>query len=145
MRAWMSLSWIWIDPSADLDAVDDHVVGVCLDRTWVRLEDVHLLGLGRRERVVHGVVAIGVFVPFQKREVDDPKRLEDLGIAGRARRAHVQAEFAKLLPHLVEVAAEHENQVAGVGARMRGPRRLVLGAEEFVYARLDVPSSFTLQ
>ena len=124
-------------PSANLDAVDDHVVGVRLDGPWVRLEDVHLLRLGRREWVVHGVVALGVFVPFEEREVDDPQRLEDLGVAEAEFGAHVQAEFAELLAHLVEVAAEHENQVARVGAGVRRPGRLVLGAEELVDARLE--------
>ena len=102
-------------PSANLDAVDDHVVGVRLDRTGVRFEDVHLLRLGRSERVVHGVVTLGVFVPFEEREVDHPKRFEDLGVAEAELGAQVQTEFAKLLAHLVEVAAEHQHQVAWLG------------------------------
>ena len=83
------------------------------------------------------MVALGVFVPFKEREVDDPQRLEDLGVAEAELGAHVQAEFAKLLAHLVEVPAEHQDQVARVGTGVRRPGRLVLGAEELVDARLE--------
>ena len=51
-------------PSANLDTVDDHVVGVGLDGAWVDSRMSICSGLGD-VKVVHGVVTLGVFVPFR--------------------------------------------------------------------------------
>ena len=40
--------------ATDLVAVADHVVGIGKRRTRVGVKGLHELGLGRRERVVHG-------------------------------------------------------------------------------------------
>ena len=47
--------------------------------------------------MVHGVVALGLFVPLEEGEVDDPQRLEVERVAQAQFGAHVQAELGELL------------------------------------------------
>ena len=118
------LDGLVVDPdgaATDFDAVDDHVVGVCADRTGVGVDEVEVVGLRRGERVVHRVEAAGVLVPLEEGEVEDPQWAEDLGVAQAQLGTEQEAEFAELLAGAVEFAAEQEQQIAGSGAGVVGP------------------------
>ena len=59
--------------------------------------------------MVHSVEAIGFFVPFQKREVNDPERLEILWIPKVQRSSHVQAQLIQLTANLMEITGKHQD------------------------------------
>ena len=65
-----------VDPdrtAADFVPIEHQVVGIGPHGIGIRVQKFQLPGLRRRERVVHGVVAPGLLIPFEKREVQDPK------------------------------------------------------------------------
>ena len=63
-----------------------------------------MLGLRRGERVVHRVVAFGVFVPFEEGKIHHPQWLEDFGVAQLQRTAHVKPQFVQLAANVVQIA-----------------------------------------
>ena len=96
-----------------------------------------VLGLGSREGVVHGVVALRLVVPLQQGEVDDPQGGELLRVAQTQLRAHLQAQGAELHPRLHGGAAENQHQVAGLGAHLVGNGLQGLGIVELVHRALE--------
>lgn len=69
--------------AADLGAVTDEVVGVGPHATGVAVQVLYVFELGRGERMVHGVVTLGLVVPLEQREVDDPQRSDRSVKSGR--------------------------------------------------------------
>ena len=69
--------------AADLGAVADEVVGVGPHATGVVVQVLYVFELGRGERMVHGVVTLGLVVPLEQREVDDPQRSDRSVKSGR--------------------------------------------------------------
>ena len=69
--------------AADLRAVADEVVGVGPHATGVAVQVLYVFELGRGERMVHGVVTLGLVVPLEQREVDDPQRSDRSVKSGR--------------------------------------------------------------
>ena len=64
-------------------AVADEVVGVGPHATGVVVQVLYVFELGRGERMVHGVVTLGLVVPLEQREVDDPQRSDRSVKSGR--------------------------------------------------------------
>ena len=107
--------------AADFVSVEHNVVGVGPHRARVGFKKGNVFGLGACEGMVHGKPAAGIFVPFQKREVDHPKRCELKGLAQSEFLAKVQSKFTQGLAGFVGSAGEHQHEVAGLGAKGLGP------------------------
>ena len=92
--------------AADLGAVADEVVGVGPHATGVAVQVLYVFELGRGERMVHGVVTLGLVVPLEQREVDDPQRSELLRVAQAQLLSDLQTQGAELGEGLEFLAAE---------------------------------------
>ena len=128
-------------PAAELRAVEDEVVCVGADLFKVLLpvavEQVQMLRLRCGERMVHGVEALCLVVPLEKREVHHPKRGECMRVAQPEPVPHLYAEHAEHGLRLPLRTAEHEDKVPP-GC----PHPVCYGLEllrsiELVYRRLD--------
>ena len=87
--------------AAQFGAVHHDVVGCGAHLAGVAVQQGNVFGVRRGEGVVHGVVALCLVVPLEEREVDYPKRGEDILVAQAEAFAHFEAQFAELLARLV--------------------------------------------
>ncbi len=67
--------------AAKFVAIDNHVVGRGANFARCRFEFVDVIGIWRRERVVHSVIALRLVVPLKQREIDNPEARELLRVA----------------------------------------------------------------
>ena len=118
--------------AADLRAVADEVVGVGPHAARVAVEVGDVLGFGRGEGVVYGVVALRLVVPLEEGEIDDPQRSELLRVAQSELLGHFEPQGAELRQGLELLAAEDEDHVAGLGAAALGHGTHLVGRVELV-------------
>ena len=78
--------------TAELVAIDHHVVGCGAYGTGIGVEEVNVVGVGGGEGVVHSVVSLSLVVPFEEREVDDPKAREFLRVAESETAPHLNSQ-----------------------------------------------------
>ena len=125
--------------TTDFDTVDDDVVGVGADVAPAvgLVEERLVLGLGRGEGVVHGVVALRLLVPLEEREVDDPQGGVDIGVAETQLAAHLETEGGELHAGFHSRAAEDEHEVARVGTELIGDGTKLVGGVELVDTGLE--------
>jgi len=98
---------------------------------------VGIFGLGRGEGVVHGVEALGLRVPFEQREVHDPKRGEGVGGTKAELVAHFEAQLAEGLAGSGVFPGQYQQQVAGLRLEGFCPGGQVVLAVELVHRRLE--------
>ena len=106
--------------AADLEAVEHEVVARAQDLARVALEQRHVLGARRGERVVRGDELVALLVVLEEREAGDPEEVPAAPFGmrpsfwPRCRRSPPSTAFDQL------GAAELEEQVvAGLGADAR--------------------------
>ena len=102
--------------AADLRAVQHHVVGLG-DRLSGTRRQRRVVQIRRaRERMMHGLPALGLRIPLEHREVDHPQRpppgRDQLQIL-----AHLQAQRAECIAHHLAAVRAEENQIAVLGRR----------------------------
>jgi len=102
--------------TADLNTVDDHVVGASADGSGVRVEEGNVRTVGRGEGVVAGVPALALVVPLEEGEVDDPEALVGAGLAEAEASAHGVTEATHGNAHLLVgiEAREDEEHIVGL-------------------------------
>ncbi len=125
--------------AAHLDTVHDDIVGVGADvAPAVRVvEQCLIFRLGSRERMVHGVEALRLVVPFEEREVDNPKRSEHLRVAETQLVAHLKTQGAELGARLHGGAAKEQHKVSRFGVRLLSESTEVVLAVELVDRGLE--------
>ena len=101
--------------ASELCAVEDEVVCICTDFLEIFLpvavEQVQMLRLRCRERMVHCVETAGLVVPFEQREVHHPERCEIQRVSQAEAVAHFHAEYSEHSLSLSLRTAENEHQV----------------------------------
>src|SRR5690606_29611328 len=125
--------------TADFHAVNYQIVGVGAHCTRIRQQHRNILRLRRGERMVHGVVALRLFVPFQKWEVYHPKRLEFSPVAKSQIFAHLQPQFRKLLTGSVGITTEDQHQIAWLSSEGLSPSLKIFWRIKFIYTGLECP------
>ena len=90
-----------------------------------------------RERVVHGIEALGLLIPFQQREVNDPQYFVFAGFAQTETVAHFQTERAQLGACLHGLARHDEDKVAGVRFTAFGHRLQIVLVIELVHGGFE--------
>ena len=123
--------------AADFIAVEHDVVRVGPYGAGVGLQQGDVLPFGRSEGMVHGVVALRLFVPFEQGEVHYPERSENVRVAQSQARGQFHAQGAERFAGAVGSAGHNEDQVAGMGAHLLGNGLEVLRRVELVYRRFE--------
>ena len=81
--------------AAHLDAVADEVVGLGAHLLRMLVQEREIVGVGHGEGMVHGVVALRLFVPFEQGEVHYPERSENVRVAQSQARGQFHAQGAE--------------------------------------------------
>ena len=87
--------------------------------------------------MVHCVVSLGVFVPFEQWEINNPQGLEVERISEAEFGAHVQTEFGELFACGVEISTKDQHQIARLCAGVFSPFRQSALVVELVDAGLE--------
>ncbi len=104
----------------------------------VAAEPFFMLRLRCGERMVHSIEALGFVIPLKKREVNDPKRSEDLGITQAKTVTHLYTKYAKHgLDLAFVVTAHYKNEVSGLCLYGLGQFGKVFRSIELVNRRLE--------
>ena len=86
--------------------------------------------------MVHGIETLGFIIPFQKREVGYPQRLEHIALPQSQPCSHLQTESSKGNLGLVFRTAEYENEVSLLSIARLCDFLYLLRSVELVYRRL---------
>mmetsp|Transcript_16998 Transcript_16998/g.45851 ORF Transcript_16998/g.45851 Transcript_16998/m.45851 type:complete len:240 (+) Transcript_16998:634-1353(+) len=124
-------------PTADLDAIDDHVVGIRAHLARVRVHEWCILRLAGGEGMMHSHVALVVLIPLEEREVHHPEGGEALVTEAQVR-AHEVAELAQRCLRLQLGPPENADEVALRSLACIRPLLKVLGAKELLGRRVQV-------
>ena len=84
--------------TTNLYSIDDNIIGIGTNitpSTFV-IKQVFIFRLWGSEGMMHCIVALGFFIPFQKREVNYPKRCILVWIAQTQLACHLQPQGTKL-------------------------------------------------
>ncbi len=130
--------------SAEFVAVEHEVVGIGADLGDVLLlvaeVPVQVLRFRGREWMVHGIPAVLLLVPLKEREVHDPQRGEDLGVAQAQAAPHLKTQNAEHGLYLAAaVPAQDQCQVAFLRFEGFADFPQIFRREKFVDGRLDGP------
>ena len=127
--------------AAELCAVQHEIVGIGADSLEVFLlvgvKPLDMLRLRSGEGVVHRVETLGLVVPLEQREVDNPQRSEDLGVAEAEAVTHLYTQHAEHGLGLALCSAEHEHEVSGLCASFSSDGFDLVFCIEFVDGRFD--------
>ena len=99
--------------AAELGAVEHDVVGLRAHLFGIAVEQRHVFGLGRGERVVHADEAAFV-VAFHQRKIDDPRELVDVRRDDAGVRAGQQADAAEDRQDLLGLVGAKQHEIAGL-------------------------------
>ena len=73
-----------------------------------------MLRLGSSERMMHRIETVGLVIPFEQREINNPERSEHMRIAEPEPVAHLDTENSEHGLRLALRTAEHEQHVPGL-------------------------------
>ena len=113
--------------AADLAAVDDEVVGARSHRERVGLEEVEIVGVDHRERVMRGADLAGLVAALEHRELGDPEHVDARVVVQAARPTEVVAQRAERGVHHARTVGDHEDAVADLGTGGGADRVELLG------------------
>ena len=92
--------------------------------------------------MVHSVEALGLVVPFQKREVRNPQRLEHVSLSESKTRAHFQTQGSQGNLCLVPRSAENQYEISLLRIAPGSDFLNLLRSVELVYGGFDLIAEF---
>ena len=125
--------------TTNLHTVHHDVVGVGTDVTPLGrvVKQCFVFRLRGGEGMVHSVIALRLFVPFEQREVNDPQRCIFVGLAQAELVTHLKTQGIQLNAGLHGLATEDEHQVARLGTELVGDDLQVFRCVELIDGRLE--------
>ena len=83
--------------------------------------------------MVHGIKALGVFIPLQQREIEYPQGLEVSRLYEVELPTHLKAQFPGLLARFFFLPGQQQQQIARLCTRPRRPGAQALFIKKFVH------------
>ena len=119
--------------AAQLYAVQNDIIGVCLDCQRIGIQKLQLIQLRAGERVMHRLERMVFFVLFEHREVNDPQQIVLIIVQkSHSLRTFSSEETQRIIGYLRPVGTDKDQVVCLRVEHLCDLRKLFL-REEFIY------------